>query len=289
MTPKTLASAMGNALPLATYTTYLPAFEHALVLAECNTVPRVAMFCAQTGTESGGLKWTEELASGREYEGRADLGNTHPGDGPRFKGAGIIQVTGRNNYGAFGRWAHSKGLVDSADYFIAHPERLRELPFSMISASWYWTVARDMNAYADREDIVGATRAVNGGTNGLEDRRARWRHALSLGSAILPTPAWTPDKSRPVPLQAVVDQFLIAAGAKPGKVTLHNAVALIQQGLNDHDGASLTVDGLAGEATLAAYGHWKAHHPGTAGTRPRVPDEKSLTALAKVAGFKIGK
>jgi len=93
----------------------------ALRLAGCTTVNRAAMFCAQVGEESISLTAPTELASGAEYEGRADLGNTHPGDGVRFKGRGFIQITGRFNYGQLSRWAHAKGLVPSATYFIDHP------------------------------------------------------------------------------------------------------------------------------------------------------------------------
>jgi putative chitinase len=62
-----------------------------------NTPLRQAHFLAQVGHESGGFIYNEELASGEAYNGRADLGNTHPGDGPRFKGRGLIQLTGRAN------------------------------------------------------------------------------------------------------------------------------------------------------------------------------------------------
>jgi predicted chitinase len=86
----------------------------ALRLAGCTTVKRAAMFCAQVGEESINLTAPTELASGAKYEGRADLGNTHPGDGVRFKGRGFIQITGRFNYGELSRWAHAKGLVPSA-------------------------------------------------------------------------------------------------------------------------------------------------------------------------------
>jgi len=161
----------------------------ALRLAGCTTVNRAAMFCAQVGEESISLTAPTELASGAEYEGRADLGNTHPGDGVRFKGRGFIQITGRTNYGGLSRWAHSKGLVPSATYFIDHPGQLATDKHVWLGPIWYWTVARPMNRFADAKDIEGATRAVNGGLNGLTDRTNRWHLCLRLGDAILPPPA----------------------------------------------------------------------------------------------------
>ena len=163
----------------------------ALRLAGCTTVNRAAMFCAQVGEESISLTAPTELASGAEYEGRADLGNTERGDGVRFKGRGFIQITGRANYRGLSKWAHSKGLVPSATYFIDHPAQLATDKHVWLGPIWYWTVARSMNHFADAKDIEGATRAVNGGLNGFTDRKNRWHLCLRLGDAILPTPAFT--------------------------------------------------------------------------------------------------
>jgi len=163
----------------------------ALRQAGCTTVKRAAMFCAQVGEESISLTTPTELASGAEYQGRVDLGNTHPGDGVRFKGRGFIQITGRLNYGELSRWAHAKGLVPSATYFIDHPGQLATDKYVWLGPIWYWTVARPMNHLADAGDIEGATKAVNGHLNGLADRTNRWRRCLKLGEAILPAPAST--------------------------------------------------------------------------------------------------
>ena len=163
----------------------------ALRLAGCTTVKRAAMFCAQVGEESISLTAPTELASGAEYEGRADLGNTHPGDGVRFKGRGFIQITGRFNYGELSRWAHAKGLVPSATYFIDHPGQLATDKYVWLGPIWYWTVARPMNHLADAGNIEDATRAINGGLNGITDRTNRWHLCLELGNAILPSPAST--------------------------------------------------------------------------------------------------
>jgi predicted chitinase len=161
----------------------------ALRLAGCTTVKRAAMFCAQVGEESISLSAPTELGPGSEYEGRTDLGNTHPGDGVRFKGRGFIQITGRFNYGELSRWAHSKELVPNATYFIDHPGRLATDQYVWLGPIWYWTVARPMNHFADAGNIDDATRAINGALNGIKNRKYRWRLCLKLGNAILPAPA----------------------------------------------------------------------------------------------------
>lgn len=177
---------MGNSLSLARYAELLPAFEEALIRADCRTVDRVAMFAAQIGHESVGLRYMEEIASGQAYEGRHDLGNTRAGDGVRYKGRGPIQITGRANYRSLSNWAYSKGYCPTATYFVDHPEKLSEINYGFLGAVWYWTVARPMNTYADNRDILGATRAVNGGLNGIEDRKNRYYLALAMKNAILP-------------------------------------------------------------------------------------------------------
>lgn len=167
---------------------YVSGCNAALRDANCTTVKRAAMFLAQIGEESGSMRWAEELASGAEYEGRLDLGNTHPGDGVRFKGRGFIQITGRGNYTALSRWAHTHGFVPSATYFVDEPPQLATDKYVWLGSVWYWTVARKMNTFADNSDINGATRAVNGGLNGLSDRTSRWHLCLQLGTGILPAP-----------------------------------------------------------------------------------------------------
>ncbi|MHA6287193.1 peptidoglycan-binding protein [Maricaulis sp. CAU 1757] len=127
-----------------------------------DTPLRIAHFLAQLAHESAGFRTTEEFASGAAYEGRADLGNSEPGDGKRYKGRGLIQLTGRANYRALGK----KLGID----LEGEPERAAEPALSLIIAAEYWT-SRNINDKADRDDLVAVTRAINGGTNGLEDRR----------------------------------------------------------------------------------------------------------------------
>ena len=122
---------------------------------------RVAAFLAQVAHESGELRYVRELASGEAYEGRRDLGNTEPGDGPRFRGRGLLQITGRFNYRACGD-ALGVDLISS-------PELLEQPLFACRSAGWYWGQRR-LNELADKGDFLLITRKINGGTNGW-----KWR------------------------------------------------------------------------------------------------------------------
>ncbi|HEX5923926.1 MAG TPA: hypothetical protein VFY45_08845 [Baekduia sp.] len=123
--------------------------------------PRATMFLAQVLHESGGLHFFEEIASGAKYEGRPDLGNTHPGDGVRYKGRGPIQLTGRANYRSFGRLLNLP--------LEAHPELAKRHDVGWRIAAAYW-VARGCNPLADANQFIAVTRKINGGTNGLEAR-----------------------------------------------------------------------------------------------------------------------
>ena len=134
-----------------------------------------AHFLAQVAHESGSGKWLQELASGKAYEGRKDLGNIHPGDGVRFKGRATIQVTGRDNYAAYSAWKYG------ADRCVKNPKLLEQLPDAVDAAFWYWTVRRPkLKQLALADDLLGVRRAVNGGTNGLEDCKAKLAKAKRL-------------------------------------------------------------------------------------------------------------
>ena len=117
MDATTLAEAMGR-VPGVDYGALAGPFTEAMKAADITNVNRAAMWCAQLGHESVGLKYMREIASGAAYEGRADLGNVHPGDGVRYAGRGPIQITGRSNYGTLSRWAHGRGLVPSPTFFV---------------------------------------------------------------------------------------------------------------------------------------------------------------------------
>ncbi|WP_371053649.1 C39 family peptidase [Rhodococcus gordoniae] len=190
LTAETLSEAMGGTVPLDRYRQLLPAFSNAMVQAGCTTVERAAMWCAQLGHESKGLSLFRELWGPTEdqltYDGR--MGNG-PGEGFKYRGRGAIQVTGRNNYRAFSQWAHEHGHVPSPTFFVDQPDQLESDRYALLGAVWYWTTQRPLNNLADARDIVAATKAINGGTNGLADRQLRYQRCLALGTRLLPRTA----------------------------------------------------------------------------------------------------
>jgi putative chitinase len=146
---------------------WLPYLQSACDHFAINTPRRVAAFLAQIGHESGGLVYVREIwgptPSQSRYERRADLGNTQPGDGKRFMGRGLIQITGRRNY-----QLASIGLdLD----LIAHPEQLEQQANAALSAGWWWS-NHGLNGYADLGQFDRITKIINGGTNGAADRLA---------------------------------------------------------------------------------------------------------------------
>jgi predicted chitinase len=179
-----LSKAMGGSVSLDRYRELLPGVRDAILRCKADQPKRINMWMAQIGHESGGLKYMEEIADGSAYEGRKDLGNTQPGDGKRFKGRGPIQITGRHNYTKLSQWAHSQGLVPSPTFFVDQPAQLATPQYGFLGVVWYWTVARpNINAMCDNDDLNGVTKAINGGLNGLEDRRNRWNRARSMDLA----------------------------------------------------------------------------------------------------------
>jgi len=140
---------------------YLPYFNKYLNQYEITTPIRLWSYFAQIGHESGQLNYSEELASGQAYEGRKDLGNIEQGDGIRFKGRGLIQITGRSNYdklsNAFG--------ID----FIQEPELLESPEYAVLSSLWFWK-SKNLNQIADSGNFELLTKRINGGLTNLKDR-----------------------------------------------------------------------------------------------------------------------
>ncbi len=167
MTIELLQKALPKATP-ANIQKYGAKLIEAMEKYEINTPRRQAAFLAQLAHESGSFRYVEELASGDAYEGRQDLGNTEPGDGKRFKGRGLIQITGRNNY---------KELSTELMYdFVKNPEDLEKPGPATYSAAWFWW-SRHLNRLADIDAFEKITRRINGGVNGMEDRLQHWETA----------------------------------------------------------------------------------------------------------------
>ena len=155
----------------------LPYLNEVMVKYDITSKARIAHFIAQTAHESDGFNTNEEYATGSDYEGRGDLGNTQTGDGVRFKGRGLIQVTGRTNYFECGRALN----VD----LIANPEKLSTNEYAALSAGWFWDknnlnkIADDMSLSSD-ETCTQITKIVNGGYNGLDARLGYLNRAMSV-------------------------------------------------------------------------------------------------------------
>lgn len=164
-----LGAPAGTAGPLAQG---VAALEGAVIL---DTGLRLAHFLAQSGHETLGFTRMVEIwgptPAQRRYEGRTDLGNVRAGDGYRYRGRGVLHVTGRDNYRRF-------GAIVGVD-IESQPERAAEPAIAMALGGAYWT-SRRINAAADRDDVEAVTRLVNGGLNGLDDRIKRLARAKAL-------------------------------------------------------------------------------------------------------------
>jgi putative chitinase len=173
MTPKELAKITGARIDRAIQ--FQPIIDNAAPDFEITTNARMGAFLAQVGHESGGLHWLTELwgptSAQVRYEGRRDLGNTRPGDGYRYRGRGLIQITGRNNYAQA-----SKALATD---FIGVPELLAEPEYAVRSAMWFWQ-AHGLNERADAGKFYEITKVINGGTNGAAERLAMYEVAKQV-------------------------------------------------------------------------------------------------------------
>lgn len=178
------------------------ALEQALPDYDINTPQRVAAFIAQCAHESGGFRalkenlnyravtlrkvfpkyfpndeianayaGNQEMIANRVYGGRMGNGDEHSGDGYRYCGRGLIQLTGKQNYQSF---------ADSIETPVEDlPEYLATFEGAVQSACWFWE-SNNLNQYADSGDILTMTKRINGGTIGLEDRKKHYEHALHV-------------------------------------------------------------------------------------------------------------
>lgn len=178
---------------------FLPYINDVCTKYDINTPARQLCFLAQVSHESGGLFYTEELASGTAYEGRKDLGNIIPGDGVKFKGRGLIQITGRTNYQALSialgvDFINTPTLLGGKNIHLCSPDQLK---YAALSAGWFWSKT-GLNAIADQintqlpidegtnlDNFKLITRRINGGYNGLPDRL----HRYQMGAVLFVQPA----------------------------------------------------------------------------------------------------
>ena len=181
---------------------YVEPLNEVLEFYEINTPQRIAMFLAQCGHESGGFrvikenlnysaaglrktfakyfpndaianeyaKKPEKIAN-RVYANRMGNGDEASGDGYRYCGRGLIQLTGKQNYQAFAK--------DMEMDFDEATEWLSTEEGAVWSAGWFWD-SRELNQWADKGDIVTTTKKINGGTIGLEDRKSHYEEALTI-------------------------------------------------------------------------------------------------------------
>ncbi|PZV22011.1 MAG: chitinase [Snowella sp.] len=147
---------------------------------EINTHPRIRHFLSQTAHESGGLKFMTEIwgptVEQQQYDPphakAKELGNIAVGDGFKYRGAGVIQLTGRSNYQAFANFIHDPDVMEGANYV--------SIKYPFTSAGFWWH-NNNMNALCDRgANVEEITRRVNGGLNGLSDREAYYAKALKI-------------------------------------------------------------------------------------------------------------
>ena len=180
---------------------WFDALSQALPDYEINTPSRIAAFLAQCGHESGGFTaikenlnykaeslckvWpryfnagnaaqyahNQEAIANRAYASRMGNGPEESGDGWKFCGRGLIQLTGRSNYQAFAD-SIQISIDDASEY-------LKTFEGCVQSACWFWE-ANNLNKWADAGDIEKMTKIINGGVLGLDDRTARYHHALQI-------------------------------------------------------------------------------------------------------------
>ena len=253
---------------------WFEAMEEILPFYEINTVNRVAGFIAQCAHESNNFRVLQEnlnysskaldaifgkyfVRAGRNakeyhrqpekianviYANRMDNGNTASGDGWRFRGRGVIQLTGRHNYTKFG-----SSLSITAEQAIKYVKTKKG---ALESACWFWDTNK-INRYADKQDITGMTKRINGGTIGLADRKKHYKHALEvLGGH------WSPPKvvhstvrkgSKGETVKAVQKALGAKADGDFGPGTEAAVIAWQRS-------RGLVPDGIVGPSTLRAMG-----------------------------------
>jgi len=214
---------------------------------EVNTYLRVTHFLAQAAHEAASFRTLKEYASGAAYEGRKDLGNIKKGDGVRYKGRGIFQLTGRSNYRTIG----AKIGMDLEN----NPELAESPEVSVLTALEYWK-SRDLNKWADADNVERITRLINGGLNGFEDRKkylAKAKRVIPRDfkfAAVKPAPDLTP----PPPVNPLIPAIVVAKRGDNSPYIKDLQDMLIRKG------AKITADGAFGPATEKAVRDFQAQH-----------------------------
>ncbi|MGN4157021.1 LysM peptidoglycan-binding domain-containing protein [Staphylococcus auricularis] len=152
---------------------FLNDLNNALHRYQINTPPRIQHFMAQVGEESSLGQFRIELIDGTDYEGVEEIGNTQPGDGPKYKGGGYIQLTGRSNYTAFSQSMGDPEILNQGTNYVAE-----NYPWS--SAAWFWD-SRNINSTVDNGgSVADVTQIVNGGQNGYDERLRLYEKAKTI-------------------------------------------------------------------------------------------------------------
>lgn len=212
--------------PLVQYLNkYMPQYE-------VNTYLRVCHFLAQAAHEAASFRTLEEYASGAAYEGRRDLGNTQKGDGVRYKGRGIFQLTGRANYRTIGA---------KLGYDLENNPRLAQThEVSVLTALEYWK-SRNLNPLADADNVELITRRINGGLNGFADRKkylAKAKTVIPKTFNFIPLP--------PPPVDPIIPLIIVAKKGDKSPYVKDLQDMLIRKG------AKITADGDFGPRTEQA-------------------------------------
>lgn len=161
---------------------YLPYINGYAEKFKIDTPKRMAHFLAQVAHESNELRSVKEIGT-KEYFDKYDtgklkqvLGNVKPGDGYKYRGRGLIQITGRANYKAYQSSKDCRGNV------MTEPELL-EKPLGAVKSAMWWWKTHGLNEKADSDSFLAITKIINGGTNGLESRRKYLARAKSVLNA----------------------------------------------------------------------------------------------------------
>jgi putative chitinase len=207
---------------------------------EVNTYLRVCHFLAQAAHEAASFRTLREFASGSAYEGRKDLGNVKKGDGVRYKGRGIFQLTGRANYRTIG----AKIGMDLEN----NPELAESPEVSVLTALEYWK-SRNLNKWADEDNVERITRLINGGLNGFDDRKkylARAKTVIPKSFKFVESVQSAANTTPPPPIDPLIPAIVVAKRGDNSPYIKDLQDMLIRKG------AKIVADGAFGPATEKA-------------------------------------